>query len=88
MKNNKKLLFLFIVVSVIFLFGCNANEKNNNSNTEYKINVAVSIVPQETFVRAVGGDKVDVTTMIPPGKSPENFAPTPEIGRASCRERV
>ena len=79
MKNNKKLLFLFIVVSVIFLFGCSANEKNNNSNTEYKINVAVSIVPQETFVRAVGGDKVDVTTMIPPGKSPENFAPTPDI---------
>lgn len=79
MKNNKKLLFLFIVVSVIFLFGCSANEKNNNSNTENKINVAVSIVPQETFVRVVGGDKVDVTTMIPPGKSPENFAPTPDI---------
>lgn len=79
MKNNKKFLFLFIFVLVVLLSGCNANEKSNNLNTENKINVAVSIVPQETFVKAVGGDKVDVTTMIPPGKSPENFAPTPEI---------
>lgn len=44
-----------------------------------KINIAVSIVPQETFIKAVAEDKIDIITMIPPGKSPGNFAPTPDI---------
>lgn len=66
-------------ISVIFSFGCSIREKSSNKNIEKKLSVAVSIVPQETFVKEVGGDKVDVITMIPPGKSPENFAPTPDI---------
>jgi zinc transport system substrate-binding protein len=42
------------------------------------LTVAVSIVPQATFVEAVAGDLVDVVVMIPPGYSPENYAPTPQ----------
>jgi len=37
--------------------------------------VAVSIVPQKTFVKAVAGERVEVITMIPPGYSPANYAP-------------
>lgn len=40
--------------------------------------IAVSVVPQETFVKKVGGDYVEVITMIPPGYSPANYAPTPK----------
>ena len=40
--------------------------------------VAVSIVPQATFVKAVCGDLVKVVTMIPPGASPESYEPTPK----------
>lgn len=40
------------------------------------IKVAVSIIPQKTFVEAVGGKMVDVITVIPPGYSPSNYAPT------------
>ena len=79
MKITKRLLLFSIIVSVILMSGCSTDEKSNGSNIENKINIAVSIVPQETFVRAVGGDKVDVITMVPPGKSPGNFAPTPDI---------
>jgi zinc transport system substrate-binding protein len=42
-----------------------------------KIIVAVSIVPEKSFVEAVCGDLVDVVTLIPPGSSPENYEPTP-----------
>jgi len=42
-----------------------------------KIIVAVSIVPQETFVEEVAGNLVDVVTLIPPGSSPETYSPTP-----------
>jgi len=55
-------IFLF-VLAVVFLYS--------------KSVVAVSIVPQETFVKKVGGDNVEVITMIPPGYSPANYAPTP-----------
>ncbi|NLG33455.1 MAG: zinc ABC transporter solute-binding protein, partial [Syntrophomonadaceae bacterium] len=35
--------------------------------------------PQASFVEAVGGDLVQVLTMIPPGASPENYAPSPKV---------
>lgn len=41
--------------------------------------IAVSIVPQATFARAVCGDLVDIVTMIPPGASPSNYEPAPEL---------
>jgi zinc transport system substrate-binding protein len=41
------------------------------------IKVAVSILPQERFVREVGGNLVEVLAMIPAGASPANYQPTP-----------
>jgi len=40
------------------------------------VKISVSIVPQRTFVEAVGKELVDVTVIIPPGYSPANYAPT------------
>jgi zinc transport system substrate-binding protein len=60
----------------IALSGCKGQPAIQTES--YKIQVAVSIVPQAEFVKAVGGDLVDVVTMIPPGKSTENYAPTPQ----------
>ena len=42
-----------------------------------KISVVVSILPQAEFVENVGGEKVDVTVMVPPGASPHTYEPTP-----------
>ncbi|MCT4605151.1 MAG: zinc ABC transporter substrate-binding protein [Marinisporobacter sp.] len=50
--------------------------------------VAVSIVPQETFVKVVGGDLIEVITMIPPGNSPENYAPSPRELQMLSKSRV
>ncbi len=41
--------------------------------------IAVSIVPEATFVKKVVGDKADIVTLIPPGNSPGNYEPTPQI---------
>jgi len=59
------------------LVGCKDKE-TKVSDDGGRIKVAVSIVPEETFVKAVAGDLVDVVTLIPPGKSPENYSPTPK----------
>jgi zinc transport system substrate-binding protein len=39
------------------------------------IDVMVSVLPQVDFVERIGGDKVAVTEMIPPGFSPGDIQP-------------
>lgn len=41
-----------------------------------RVNVVVSIYPLRDIVQQVGGDRVNVTFMVPPGASPHTFEPT------------
>ena len=41
------------------------------------INAVVSILPEQTFVKAIGGDKVNVSLMVQPGNSPHTYEPKP-----------
>jgi len=41
------------------------------------INVAVSILPEKSFVEAIGKEKVHVTLMVLPGNSPHTYEPKP-----------
>ncbi len=65
---------LTLVLSIVA--GC-AN-KETATDTKEKPIVAVSIVPQKTFVEAVCGDLAEVIVMVPPGNSPANYEPTPK----------
>ncbi len=42
-----------------------------------KLSVAVSILPQQTFLRAIGGDRVGITVMVKLGSSPHTYEPKP-----------
>jgi len=42
-----------------------------------KMKVAVSIAPQKYFVGRIGGEKVEVLVMVPPGFSPATYDPLP-----------
>ncbi len=57
-----------------------------------RIGVVVSILPQAEFVEKVGGEKVDITVMVPPGASPHTYEPTPSqivaLSRAEMYARV
>jgi zinc transport system substrate-binding protein len=52
-----------------------------------KTNVVVSIIPQKSFVDAIGGKFVHTTVMVPPGSSPHTYEPKPsqmrEISKAN-----
>jgi len=41
------------------------------------INAVVSILPEKTFVKAIGGDKVNISLMVLPGNSPHTYEPKP-----------
>lgn len=77
-----KKFFIYITMAlVILLAGCSTTESNEGVEVDGQTDsqtfqVAVSIVPQATIVEAIAGDFVDVVTMIPPGNSPANYAPT------------
>jgi zinc transport system substrate-binding protein len=62
---------------LLFLMtGCSQSAETGQSSD--KPVVAVTIVPEQTFVEAVCGDLVDLVTLVPPGNSPENYEPTPQ----------
>ena len=67
----KKVIIVFLIVVAIILTGCNFDREKSE-----KLTVAVTIMPQQEFVRAVCGDKVDVVVLVPPGSSPETYEPT------------
>lgn len=53
-----------------------------------RISVFVSIPPQKQFVEKIGGHHVDVQVMLPPGQSPETYAPSPQMLTALSDARV
>ena len=58
----KKILFITLLLNTFIL----AN-----------INAVVSILPEKTFVKAIGRDKVSVSLMVLPGNSPHTYEPKP-----------
>ena len=40
-------------------------------------NIVVSILPQQTFVEKIGGEKVNVNAMVKPGSDPHSYEPKP-----------
>jgi zinc transport system substrate-binding protein len=73
-------LAAILTLSIMILSGCSnavkKEAKEANESEKEKPVIAVSIVPEETFVKAVCGDLADIVTLIPPGSSPENYEPT------------
>lgn len=68
---NYHFAFFMIGFFILLLIFVNAEVGAENN----RIKVASGIVPLETFVEKVGGEKVQTVTLIPPGYSPANYAP-------------
>ena len=66
---------VLIVLAVIMLFpGCGKKEEAISG----KINVFTSIMPQKYFVERIGGERVNVSVLVLPGKSPATYEPSPD----------
>ncbi len=81
------LALLFILLSVSSV-SCSSPYETTDDATV----VAVTILPQAGFVEAVGGDRVEVVVMVPPGASPHTYEVTPDqmvlLSRASMYAKV
>jgi zinc transport system substrate-binding protein len=67
------LMLLLAALVMAVAAGC-----NSESDSIGKTVVAVSILPQAGFIEAIGGDKIDVVVMVPPGASPHTYEVTPD----------
>ena len=73
---NKIITLCLAAFLGISLIGCNAADKTNETATnDKKINVTVSFYPLKDFTENIGGDKVNVTTMIPDNMEPHDYEP-------------
>lgn len=69
----KKYISIVIITLVLLVSGCSVESSTLDDKV---MAIAVSIPPQASIVEAIGGEYVNVVTMIPPGYSPANYAPT------------
>ncbi len=70
--------FIVVVVLVLLGFALGAMLLSSPSEPDAgKIGIIVTISPQVEFAEMVGGERVNVTLMVPPGESPHTYEPTP-----------
>lgn len=75
----RRIIFVTPSMSVLMfgiIIGCTSDK--TTADHMPKPVIAVSIVPQAAFIKAVAGEAVDVLTLIPLGNSPANYEPTPK----------
>ena len=69
-------IFILIIIGVIFIYPFyNPSYEKNKYNG---VRVAVTIFPVFDLVKKIGGEKVFVKQIIPFGKEPHSFEPTPK----------
>lgn len=66
---RKLILFMMSLLLVVFLAGCGKGSSADSS----KLEVVTTFNAMTEFVKAVGGDKVNVHTIIPDGTEPHDF---------------
>jgi len=66
------LILLLIFIGVVVFGGC-----ETAGDASSQIGVVVSIMPQADFVESVGGEKVNVSVMVPQNADPHTYEPKP-----------
>ena len=79
-----KNISLFILVLLSFLLSCQPAKESNKG--ENKLKVIATIFPIYDFARNIGGDKINVTMLLPPGTDAHHYELKPKdiinVGKA------
>lgn len=67
-----------VIICLLVLFGnASCEKKEEKVSGEGKLKVVTSLFPLYDFARNVGGQKTEVTLLLPPGVEPHSFEPRP-----------
>lgn len=80
MKKNTVLSLLIVVVLMLtgMLFGCQDRKQASLPAEGKKLQIVTTLFPLYDFARTIGGDRVEVTLLLPPGVEAHAFEPRPE----------
>jgi ABC-type Zn uptake system ZnuABC Zn-binding protein ZnuA len=71
------LLFSLFTLPVLLLAACGDDDGSAGASDDDKIQVITTLPLFADFVRNVGGDRVEVTSLLPLGADPHTFEPSP-----------
>lgn len=77
-----------IMAALTGLTPATASGTATSSPAAERIPVAASILPLGDFLEKLGGERVEVTVLIPPGASPHVYEPSPAAVAQAARARV
>ena len=67
---------IVLAISMLSIVGCQFRREASTDQTP--LNIIVSIPPQAYFVDRIGGEAVNVETLVPAGAEPHTYEPKPE----------
>lgn len=75
---------LVVILSTLVLTGCGATNSSvssqgsgTQSSKDTKLTVYTSVYPMYDFTRKIGGDKIELKNLVPPGTEPHDWEPKP-----------
>jgi len=89
-KMNQKIsatlcIIFAMLAALLAAAGCIDTERGDQGE---EILVAVTLPPQEEMVREIGGDRVNVFVLVPPGSDPHTYEPRPAIVEQAARADI
>lgn len=76
---KRLLCILLFVLTTLGVSGCKQSKPSETGGmSSGRLQVVVSLFPLYDFARAIGGDKADVTLLLPPGLEPHSYEPKPD----------
>ena len=83
---NKFTIIAYLSAIILFLSGCQTSNQPLSLESVQpadfqdpkKIHALVSILPQTEFVKSIGGDNVEVVSLVREGFNPATYEPTPD----------
>ena len=83
------MLATVLIMAFSMIMGVSCDRDNGSGD---KLAIVVTILPQAEFVEKVGGEKVEITVMVPEGHSPHTYEPSPgqmkELSQADLYAKV
>jgi zinc transport system substrate-binding protein len=70
------LVISMVLAALLLLVGCARTKNKPVEADSNKIKVVATVYPVYEFIKQIGGDKVDVIMLIPPGAEPHDWEPT------------
>jgi zinc transport system substrate-binding protein len=72
-----KRLYFWVVVLIFATIICACQKDEAPAPAEKKLTVVTTLFPLYDFARAIGGERANVTLLLPPGLEPHSFEPKP-----------